>query len=420
MTDEERYPLALRQGVILAGKYIIESVLGQGGFGITYKAKDYSTGSFVAIKEFFPEMLAHRENTMVLSYTGEKKEDFDYGKNCFLEESETLAQFIGYNNIVRIYNYFEENGTAYYVMDYLEGMSFEEYLRQRNRKISMEEAKNILLPIMDALTIVHSKGIVHRDVTPDNIYICNDGTVKLLDFGAARYSLGDRSQSLDIILKHGFAPKEQYMRRGKQGPFTDIYCLGATFYYAITGKRPPDAVERIDRDELVPPSKLDTGVTKYQEQAILQAMAVQPQDRFQSMEVFKRVLLSENTGKSSGSGKGKKIALIAVIAIFMISLAVLGIYFATRESSENRIVVTYNINSNAVNQSELNDAVEKINVYADRLGFDVNVRTDSSGKITVDFPKDTENINIIAASIASYLSMQDGIDISVGEIKNPK
>lgn len=295
MAMDEKFPLALPGGTILAGQYIIDKALGQGGFGITYRATDHKTNERVAVKEFFPDTLAYREMTTVISYPGERSENFVYGKESFLQEARTLAEFIGNENIVRIHSYFEENGTAYFVMDYIEGKSFDEYLKERGGKISVEDAKSILIPVMDALNAVHGKGIVHRDVTPDNIYITDDGTVKLLDFGAARYSLGDKSRSLDVILKHGFAPKEQYTRRGKQGPFTDIYSLAATFYFAITGKRPPDSVDRLDVDDLIPPSNLGVDITDYQEKAILQALSVQPADRFETMAVFKKVLLNENT-----------------------------------------------------------------------------------------------------------------------------
>lgn len=295
MSMNEKYPLALSEGTILAGQYTIEKVLGQGGFGITYKAKDFKTNQNVAVKEFFPDTLVYREVTKVISYSGERTENFEYGKQSFLQEAQTLAEFIGNENIVRIYSYFEENGTAYFVMDYIKGKSFDEYLKENGGKISVEQAKNILIPVMDALGAVHSKGIVHRDVTPDNIYITDEGKIMLLDFGAARYSLGDKSRSLDIILKHGFAPKEQYTRRGRQGAFTDIYSLGATFYFAITGKRPPDSVDRLDEDDLIPPSNLGVEITEYQEKAILQALNVQPADRFQSMAEFKHILLNENT-----------------------------------------------------------------------------------------------------------------------------
>lgn len=294
MAVNEDFPLALCSGTVLAGQYVIEKVLGQGGFGITYKASNHKTGEKVAVKEFFPDSLAYRESTQVISYPGERDENFQYGKESFLQEAQTLAQFIGNKNIVHIHSYFEENGTAYFVMDYIEGTSFDEYLRQNDGKISVIETEKILIPIMDALEAVHAKGIVHRDVTPDNIYICSDGTVKLLDFGAARYSLGDKSKSLDIILKHGFAPKEQYTRHGRQGPYTDIYSLAATFYFAITGRRPPDSIDRLDEDDLIPPSSLGIDITDYQEKALYMALEVQPQDRFSSMAVFKKVLLNEN------------------------------------------------------------------------------------------------------------------------------
>lgn len=291
---EGKYPLALPKGTILAGQYIIESVLGQGGFGITYKATDYKTKGFVAIKEFFPESMATRTGTTVSSFSGERGESFDYGKDCFLQEAETLAQFIGIDGIVEIHNYFEENGTAYFVMDYVEGISFDEYIKRSGGKVTCEVAEGVLVRVMDALAMVHSKGIVHRDVTPDNIYITNDGKVKLLDFGAARYSLGDKSRSLDVVLKHGFAPKEQYTRHGRQGPFTDVYSVGASFYFALTGRRPPDSIDRLEDDDLVPPSRLGVQISKEKEHAIMKAMEVQPGDRYQTMTEFKQGLYSNN------------------------------------------------------------------------------------------------------------------------------
>ncbi|MDE7339686.1 MAG: protein kinase [Lachnospiraceae bacterium] len=289
---DKKYPLALPQGSVLAGQYIIEQVLGQGGFGITYMARDHKSGSKVAIKEFFPDSMATRTQTTVTAFEGERGESFAYGKTCFLKEAETLAEFIGNKNIVQVYSYFEENGTAYFVMDFVEGISFEQYIREHGGRVNYEEAEKILLPVMDALAAVHSRGIIHRDVTPDNIYITKDGTVRLLDFGAARYSLGDRSRSLDVVLKHGFAPKEQYTRHGKQGPYTDVYTLGASFYFAITGRRPPDSIDRLEEDDLIPPCRLGVAISQAEEDAILKAMNVQPSGRFQTMGEFKRALLA--------------------------------------------------------------------------------------------------------------------------------
>lgn len=171
----EKYPLALPEGTVLAGQYIVERVLGQGGFGITYEAKDHKTGERVAVKEFFPDAMATRtDQTTVMPFSGEKGENYVYGRTCFLQEAETLAKFIGNENIVRIHSYFEENGTAYFVMDFIEGTSFDEYLKEKGGKVPYEEAAEILIPVMDALSVVHSKGIVHRDVTPDNISNLSD------------------------------------------------------------------------------------------------------------------------------------------------------------------------------------------------------------------------------------------------------
>lgn len=296
MALDENYPLALPKGTVLGGQYVIERVLGQGGFGITYQAVDHKTGKNVAVKEFFPDSMAARTTaTMVSAFSGARGESFLYGKGCFLKEAETLAQFIGNEHIVRVFSYFEENGTAYFVMEYIEGTSFDQYIKSRGGKLPYEEAEKILLPIIDALAAVHAKGIVHRDVTPDNIYITKDGTVKLLDFGAARYSLGDKSRSLDVVLKHGFAPKEQYTRHGRQGPYTDVYTLGASFYFAITGRRLPDSIDRIDEDEMIPPSSLGK-IAPEKEDVLLKAMSVQPSNRYQTMVDFREALMREPAG----------------------------------------------------------------------------------------------------------------------------
>ncbi len=290
--DKGKYPLALPHGTVLNGRYITGRVLGQGGFGVTYIASDWKTGQRVAVKEYLPDTMATRaEGCSVSAYSGDRGESFLYGKECFLKEAQTLAEFIGNPNIVRVHSYFEEYGTAYFVMDYVEGTSFQEYIREHGGKIPWQEAEKILLPVMDALEAVHEKGIVHRDVTPDNIFITEDGTVKLLDFGAARYSLGDRSRSLDVVLKHGFAPKEQYTRHGRQGAYTDVYTVAASFYYAVTGRKPPDSIDRLEEDDLVPPRSLGVDIPVEVEDAVLKGLGVQPADRYQNMTEFKGALL---------------------------------------------------------------------------------------------------------------------------------
>ncbi len=292
---DNKYPLALRPGTVLNGEYTIKRVLGQGGFGITYEASDNKNGESVAIKEYLPEMMAARSENTVVPFSGERGENFSYGKECFLEEAKTLSHFIGHLGIVGVKKYFEENGTAYFVMEYIQGKSFKAYLEEKGGKIPVEEAIRIFVPVMDALSSVHATGMIHRDVTPDNIYITDRGQVRLLDFGAARYSVGDRSMSLDVVLKHGFAPKEQYTRHGRQGPYTDIYSLAATMYRAITGTMPQDAIDRIENDELKAPSVLGIEITEWQERALLKALAVDYKDRYQSIDKFKTDLFRKGT-----------------------------------------------------------------------------------------------------------------------------
>ena len=283
-SDEGKYPIALRAGSILNGRYIVGRVLGQGGFGITYLAQDYQTKGLVAIKEYLPTEFAGRTTGTyaVQVYSGDRRENFEYGKEQFLAEAKTLAEFIGNDHIVRIYSYFEEYGTAYLAMEYIDGESLDKYLRRFGGRLSVERANELLIPVMEALDWVHSKGIVHRDIAPDNIIVTKDGRAKLIDFGAARYSTGEKSKSLDVILKHGFAPKEQYIRRGRQGPFTDVYAMAATYYYAITGKIPPDSIERMDEDELIPPTTLGVKLSEKAEDALLKGLEVNASERYQS------------------------------------------------------------------------------------------------------------------------------------------
>ncbi len=294
MGDRSKYPMALPEGTAIGGQYIIGDVLGQGGFGITYTAEDYQTKQKVAIKEYFPDGMAIRSGkNQITPLSGEREENYRYGMECFLLEAKTLSEFLNTPEIVRVLKYFEENGTAYLCMEYVEGESFDEYLKEKGGHISFEDAKRCLIPVMDALSKVHEKGIIHRDISPDNIFITDSGQIKLLDFGSARYSLGDRSKSLDVILKPGFAPKEQYTRRGRQGFYTDVYSLAATMYFALTGERPPDSIERLDEDTLIPPSQKGVAIPPEAEAALLKGLSVSVHARYQTAAEFKAGILGE-------------------------------------------------------------------------------------------------------------------------------
>ena len=184
----------------------------------------------------------------------------------------------------------------------MEPVTNEQKLEAIGQMPSVEETLNVMIPVLRALTAVHAEGFIHRDVTPDNIYITKDGIVKLLDFGSARYSIGDKSKSLDVILKVGYAPKEQYIRRSRQGPFTDVYSCAACFYAAITGFLPPESLERLDEDTLVPISQCGIDIPEYLDKAILKGLAVQPEDRFQSAEEFLNAIESQQVVEVPVSG----------------------------------------------------------------------------------------------------------------------
>ena len=302
--NQEEYPTALKAGTLLNQRYLIGRVLGQGGFGITYLALDESLEAKVAVKEYMPGELADRtEGRMVHVISGSRQEEFSYGQERFREEARILAKFMGQPGIAGVTDYFDENGTSYFVMDYIEGISFKTYIAGAGGKVSVQEALDVMIPVLRALTAVHGEGHIHRDVTPDNIYITKDGNVKLLDFGSARYSLGDKSKSLDVILKVGYAPKEQYIRRGRQGPYTDVYSCAACLYGAITGYLPPESLERLDHDTLVPPSKAGVEIPLYLERAILKGLAVQPEDRFQTAGEFLEALESQKVVEFTGSDR---------------------------------------------------------------------------------------------------------------------
>ena len=307
--NEKKYPVALRAGTVLNDRYIVGRVLGQGGFGITYLAWDTQLEAKVAIKEFMPGELATRvEGTTVSVLSADRSEDFTYGAERFQEEARTLAKFIGNPNIAAVTSYFDENDTSYFVMDYIEGISFKTYIANHGGKVSVEDTLNVMIPVLRALTAVHQEGFIHRDVTPDNIYITKDGMVKLLDFGSARYSIGDKSKSLDVILKVGYAPKEQYIRRSRQGPYTDVYSCAACFYAALTGFLPPEALERLDRDELVPVSQCGVDIPEYLDKAVLKGLAVQPEDRFQSAEEFLNAIESQQVVEVPQAGAAQPAA----------------------------------------------------------------------------------------------------------------
>jgi beta-lactam-binding protein with PASTA domain len=248
----------------------------------------------VAIKEYLPGEFSTRVSgaVKITVYGGEKQEQFEDGLAKFYEESKRLAKFNEVPGIVQIYDVFQENDTAYIVMEFLEGEDLGTRLK-REGKVSAEEMVSIMVPVLDALSVVHRSGIIHRDIAPNNIFLCRDGRVKLLDFGAARSATGTYSKSLTVLYKEGYTAEEQYQSRGEQGPWTDVYAAAATMYKAVTGITPDGAMERRRKDKLREPSKYGIKLEKNVERAIMNALIMDRKKRTQSAEVFKNELLGQ-------------------------------------------------------------------------------------------------------------------------------
>ena len=292
----------LQQGVSLRGRYVIESVLGSGGFGVTYKAWDALLSSYVAIKEYFPKSVVNRMpgDASVSVFTSVNADEFNRGIHRFLKEAKDLARFNEIPGIVSVFDFFEENNTAYMVMEYLEGCTLREYLRSNGERIDINTGLYMIDSLITALDAVHKSGIIHRDISPENIFICNDSSVKLLDFGAAKQTMDTYTQTVSIVLKHGYAPPEQYLSRGDFGPWTDIYALGATMYRMFTGVMPQESVERMVDDKLPAPDVINPEIPKYLSDAIMTSMEVKAERRYQSVDVLRRALMGhENIDNAS-------------------------------------------------------------------------------------------------------------------------
>ncbi len=357
-------PRCLPLNTILAGKYLVGKVLGEGGFGITYMGYDLNMKTRIAIKEYFPVELVSRDTTRltspdgrpvsgggsdrVISLSGEKSKTYQQGLKKYVDEARNVSQFAGIPGIVSVKDFFYENDTAYIVMEYIEGVSLKEYLRQKGGQLSEEEALAIMRPMLEALEKVHAAGIVHRDISPDNIMLTfgeqgmakqgkaeqppatntvsapstaasaavygDIAAVRLIDFGAARMTSKNDQKSLTIILKHGYAPEEQYRSHGEQGPWTDVYALCAVLYRMLTGKVPEPAMDRLFADGLKRPEELGVKVTPAVSEAIMRGLAVKKEDRIQSVRELMDALYAGKRLKKRGNGKLSRPALAAALA----------------------------------------------------------------------------------------------------------
>lgn len=307
------------------GEFELISLIGIGGFGIVYLAEDHSLGRRVAVKEYMPASLASRAGGKQVCVRSERhRETFEAGRRSFVNEAHFLAQF-DHPALVKVYRFWEENGTAYMVMPYYRGMTLKRMLFERPEPPDEQALKRLLAPLLDALEVIHAAHVFHRDISPDNILLLEDERPLLLDFGAARHVISDMTQALTAILKPGYAPIEQYaeMTELKQGAWTDIYALSAVVYFAIIGKTPPPAVGRIVQDTIEHLARGTVG--RYSDafrRGIDRGLAVQPKDRPQSIAEFRNLLGIGQSPELSLAHRARLAVLVATGAAVAIAASV--------------------------------------------------------------------------------------------------
>lgn len=291
----EQAPLgALPLRTMLSGRYLMGMPLGRGGFGITYKAYDMLTCSVVAIKEFFPKGYTKRNPHSCTVDVGnaDNSKVFNYWLTAFIQEAKVLTSIKHLDGIVAIHDFFLTNNTAYIVMEYLNGMSLHRFINGRGGRLHITETLNIMRPVIETLLRLHQHGIIHKDISPENIQIVDNRAIKLIDFGAASIYT-QNVQKPFFVLKKGYSPLELYSHGGSQGPWTDIYELGATIYTCLVGNPPPEATERRLNDKIVPPSALNVKIQPVREKSLLKALSVYPKDRYTNIAAFQQMFYGE-------------------------------------------------------------------------------------------------------------------------------
>ncbi len=292
---------SLPAGTVLDNRYKIESVLGEGGFGITYKAHDSQLDYTVVIKEFLPQECAARSgDSVTVQPRTNRTDDYQYGLERFLDEARNLARF-QHANIVRVSNFINTNGTVYFVMDYAEGEDLSDWLKKHDT-LNEDIILKIVTPILEGLAEVHKTGLLHRDIKPGNIFMRKQGGPMLIDFGAARQALGEHSKSISAIISQGYAPPEQYTTRGKQGSFTDLYAIGAVLYKLVTGKAPLESADRAhdihegEPDPMTPALEAGQGkVGDWLLQLTDQMLRISAKDRPQNAEAVLTAIKNKTT-----------------------------------------------------------------------------------------------------------------------------
>ena len=414
-------------GTVLNNKYTIGKALGIGGFGITYLAWDLNMEVKIAIKEFFPFNYVSRDITSshgneIYTLTENSHFDFKTGLKSFVSEASILSQFFNLPGIVSVKDFFYENQTAYLVMEYIEGITLKEYMKQQGGKVSVQETLDIMEPILKSLQILHNNQLLHRDISPENIMIGNNGVVKLIDFGAARYFGNDYEKTMTVILKHGYAPSEQYIRNGKQGAWTDIYSLCATMYRMITGTIPQESIERVLEDRLVPIHKYNKKVPKYIAEAIEKGLSVSPDSRQSSVEELYEVLYMDKAGlkvfkKNKFVSAVNKILALLVLVMIICLLCILG--FFMWDSNMQKTNINQVVKEKEIHETEI--LSEAFSQEEENITEDVSM-SDAKIKIPLETEQNEENVDTQLINhtimVARDGKLKNINNMTVGEILN--
>ena len=314
----------LPPGTVLQNRYVLGRALGLGSFGNTYIGWDPQSQMRVTIKEFLPGAYAcHRADTpTVRFYSAEGRTMFDKGLRLFCEETAALRRIGDTECINPILDVVQENGTAYTVAQYLSGQTLKVYLSEY-RAQSFDDAMTIMAPVLRTLDVVHKNGLLHRDISPDNLFLCNSGEVRILDFGLAQFDLApENTDILSVLYKPGFAPPEQYVRHLLAGPWTDVYGAAATLYKMITGIAPPDVPQRLQEDTLLPPHELDCDIPEHAETALLRALSLRPEDRYATADAFLRALEGDAQTEDIPEKTSKHILLPVLIGLIALAVVI--------------------------------------------------------------------------------------------------
>lgn len=427
----------LKPGVILKERYKIEEVIGAGGFGITYRAWDPLLQSYVAIKEYYPSGIATRsaDSSKVCVPVGQEQREYHRGRIRFLKEAQDVARFQSEPNIVSIYDYLEENDTAYMVMEYLHGCTLKQYIREHGGRLDTDHILHICLSVLDALAVVHKAGMIHRDISPENIFICEDLTVKLIDFGAAKQVYLDGEQTMSVVLKPGYAPPEQYAKKDKQGPWTDIYALGATLYFAATGEKPEESFGRVLEDTIKPVCEVNPEIPRAMSQVIMRAMSVKIEDRYQTVEAMREALLAGEgqnaqmepyvipASRISKRDLPKKRGfLIGVAFCIVIMLVVTGIWMAGRVAKKTGTATATEMNAASTEAQTATMADAQTSTDAEQAATEAEKTTQADNPMVMHVPtkeelaeqeKSDAILNIMSSetervSIDAFEYMKDG------------